>query len=201
MTINTSWLLQISTRIKFCPLDWRTTIHWNVVLEIFQHNHICQDCWKNTRSTFESMVIIKSMGQCPKEIENYGTNLSHTSSKNLDLVPRIGEKPYTQMLILYFSNNLDIYHCIHLSEFCHLCTLQSIKLHMQQVHRHYIGFVYHLPWLQACIMYKFAYRPPGLQACMMNKFPCRPPGLQACMVYKCAYRPPGLQTCMMYKFL
>ena len=41
-----SWVHKISTRIKFCPLDWRTTIHWNVVLAIFQHYNICQDCWK-----------------------------------------------------------------------------------------------------------------------------------------------------------
>ena len=38
-----SWL---HSRIKFCPLDWRSNIHWNVVQAIFQHNHICQDCWK-----------------------------------------------------------------------------------------------------------------------------------------------------------
>ena len=83
-----SWL---HLRIKFCPLDWKTTIHWNVVLAFFQHNHICQDCWKNTRSTFECMVIPKSRGQGPKKMENYKTNLSRTFNKNLDLVPWIGE--------------------------------------------------------------------------------------------------------------
>ena len=61
-----SWHHQISTRIKICPLDWRTTIHWNVVLAIFQHNDICQDCWKNTISTCTCMVILESRGQVPK---------------------------------------------------------------------------------------------------------------------------------------
>ena len=55
------------------------------------------------------MVIIKSRGQGPKKMENYGTNLSLTFNKNLDLVPWIGEKPYIQMLIGYFSNNLYLY--------------------------------------------------------------------------------------------
>ena len=55
------------------------------------------------------MVILKSRGQDPKKMENYGTNLSRTFDKNLDLIPWIGELPYVQMLIWYFSNNLDIY--------------------------------------------------------------------------------------------
>ena len=74
-----------------CPLDWIISIHWNVVLAIFQHNNICKDCWKNIRSTFECMVILKSRGQGPKQMENKGTNLSHTFNKNLILVPWIGE--------------------------------------------------------------------------------------------------------------
>ena len=53
-------------KIKFFHLDWRTTIQWNVVLAIFQHNKICQDCCKITRSTFECMVILKSRGQDPQ---------------------------------------------------------------------------------------------------------------------------------------
>ena len=48
-------------------------------------------------------------GTRPKR-ENYGANLPRTFNKTLDLVPWIGEKPYTQMLILYFSNNLDIFY-------------------------------------------------------------------------------------------
>ena len=73
-----SWLHQISTRIECCPLDWRTTIHWNVVLAIFQHNHICQHRWKGTRSTFECMVIFQSRGQGPDSCWKYMTDLSRS---------------------------------------------------------------------------------------------------------------------------
>ena len=67
-------------------------VFWvNVVLEFFQHNHIFPDCWKNTISPFECMVILKARGLGPKKIENYGTNLSRTFNNNLDLVPWIGE--------------------------------------------------------------------------------------------------------------
>ena len=76
----------MSTRITLFPPDLRTAIHWNVVQAIFQHNHVCQDCWKNTKSTFKCMIILKSRGQGQKKIENYGTNLSRTFKKNLDLV-------------------------------------------------------------------------------------------------------------------
>ena len=93
--------------IKFCPLDWRTTIHWNVFLAIFQHNRIRPACSKNTRSTFECMVILKSRGQGLYSCWKYWTDWSRGSQSFLDIVPWIGEYPYT--LMWYFSNNLDIY--------------------------------------------------------------------------------------------
>ena len=55
------------------------------------------------------MVFLKSRGQGPKKMENYGTHLSHNFNKNLDLVPWIGEQTYTQKIFGYFSNNHDIY--------------------------------------------------------------------------------------------
>ena len=63
----------------------------------------------HTVSTFQCTNTLKSRGQGPKKMENYWTKLSRTFNTNLDLVPWIGEEPYTQMLIWYFSNNLDIY--------------------------------------------------------------------------------------------
>ena len=60
-------------------------------LAIFQHNHKCQDCWKNTRSTFEYMVILQSRGQGPDSCWKYGTDLSRSSPSILDLVPWIWE--------------------------------------------------------------------------------------------------------------
>ena len=86
-----SWLHKIATRINFCPLDWRTTKHWNVVLVIFQHNHICQDCWKNTKSTYDCMFILKSRGQGPESCWKYGTDLYRSFPSFVDLVPWILE--------------------------------------------------------------------------------------------------------------
>ena len=74
----------------------------------------------------------------------------------------------TVQLYCALLSSCTVHYCIHLWEFYHLCTPQSINLRIRQVHRHYIGLAYHLPGLQACMMYKFAYRPPGLQACMMH---------------------------------
>ena len=34
---------------------------------MFQYNHICQDCWKNIRSKFECMFILKSRGKGAKK--------------------------------------------------------------------------------------------------------------------------------------
>ena len=59
----------------------------NHTLKCCSGNFPCQDCWKNTRSTFDCIVILKSRGQGPKKMKNYGTNLSRTFNKNLDLVP------------------------------------------------------------------------------------------------------------------
>ena len=53
-------------------MDWKTTLPWNNVLAIFQHNHICQDSWKNVRSTFKWMIILKSRGQGPKRWRTTG---------------------------------------------------------------------------------------------------------------------------------
>ena len=60
-----SWLHLISTIINVCPLDWRTTIHWNFVLAIFQH---IQDCSRS----FEYMVILNSREQGPKKMKTMG---------------------------------------------------------------------------------------------------------------------------------
>ena len=41
-----SGVIELEKKIQYFPLDWRATIHWNVVPSIFQPNHICQGCWK-----------------------------------------------------------------------------------------------------------------------------------------------------------
>ena len=58
---------------------------------IFQHNNLCQDCWKNTLSTFKCMVILKSRGTRSKKDGKLRDKFVHTFNKNLDLVHWIGE--------------------------------------------------------------------------------------------------------------
>ena len=76
---------------------------------------------KNTRSTFECMVVLKSRGQGPKKTKNYGTNLSRIFNKNLELVSCIGESPYIQMMIWNFYLNLDIYDYVGKLQEQHFC--------------------------------------------------------------------------------
>ena len=110
--------------MKFCPLDWRTTTHWNVALPIFQHNHICQDCWKITRSTFECMVILKSRGQGTKKVENYGQICPILSTRIWTLSPGLENnhklkcwsgifpKFLTYMIMLEnCQNSISVYSC------------------------------------------------------------------------------------------
>ena len=119
-----SWLHEISTRIKFCPLDWRTTIHWNVVLAIFQHNHICQDCWKlpdqNLNVWFFSNpgdkvnILVKSTGQiCPIVLPLFWTFspvfvINHTFKRWSGIFPTI----WTYMNMLENClNKHSVYGC------------------------------------------------------------------------------------------
>ena len=58
--------IKFQQELKHCPLDWKTTIQWNVVLTIFQLNHICQGCWKIVGPTFWCIIFLQSRGQGPK---------------------------------------------------------------------------------------------------------------------------------------
>ena len=89
-------------------LDWKTTIHWNFVLAIFQLCHIYQGCWKISGPTYQCIVVPQSRMKDPKKIENYGTNLSPSFNKNQDLSSWIGEQQYTEMLDGQFSNIPDV---------------------------------------------------------------------------------------------
>ena len=74
----------------------------------FQHHHIHQGCWKNPRTAFQCIIVVQSRGQCPKNMENHGTNLSPTFNDNQDLVPWIGEQQYIKMLVRNFPKDPDI---------------------------------------------------------------------------------------------
>ena len=55
------------------------------------------------------VFFLQFRGQGPDSCWKYMTDLSRSSPSFLDFVPWIWEWPYIQMLIWYFSNNLDIY--------------------------------------------------------------------------------------------
>ena len=89
--------------------------------KILSPGHICQDCWKNTRSTFECMVILQSRGQGPDSCWKYGTDLSrsfwilspgfeniHTFKCWSGIFPTI----LTYMIMLKnCKNNITVYGC------------------------------------------------------------------------------------------
>ena len=90
-----------------------------VVLANFQHNHICQDCLKNTRSTFECMVILQSRGHGPDSWWKYGTDLSHcfgtcpldlriTINSNVDMV--FFQQSW-HLLLCWKIANISVYGC------------------------------------------------------------------------------------------
>ena len=105
-------------------MDWRSTIHWNVVLAIFQHNHICQDCWKNTRSTFICMVIPKFRGKGPKRWRTKRQICPILSTRIWTLSPGLENNQtieswsgifptiLTFMIMLEnYQNNISVYGC------------------------------------------------------------------------------------------
>ena len=103
---------KILKKIKYCLLDLRTNVHWNVVQTISQHLHLCPESWKNARSTFECIIFLPSRGQDRKKSKNYGTNLPPTFNMNQDLVPWIGEEQFIEIMF---------WHFVQESWYMHLC--------------------------------------------------------------------------------
>ena len=60
--------LKFQQEFESCPLDWKTTIRWNDVSVIFQHNHVYQGCWKNAGPTFQCIIVLQSRGQGPEKM-------------------------------------------------------------------------------------------------------------------------------------
>ena len=114
-TIHSEILASLNfNKNKMLSLDWRTTIHWNVVQEPFQNNHICQDCMKNTRSTFESMVILKSRGQICRVLWTRIWTLSPGMEDNLTFNSSSGifSTILTYMIMVEnCQNNIWVYGC------------------------------------------------------------------------------------------
>ena len=72
------------------PRDWRTLIHFNVVLTVFHIDHIFQGVCKTVRTTFQCIVVVQLWGEGPE-------NLSHSYVPFQDLLPGIGEQQYIKM--------------------------------------------------------------------------------------------------------
>ena len=81
-------------------MDWRTTMHANELLTIFQESLHMYYSWNVVRKPFACMVILRSM-----------TNLSHSFKKKKDLSTWIGEQTCMQMGFRQFSRN-NTYVCI-----------------------------------------------------------------------------------------
>ena len=65
--------LKFKHDLEFCPIDCRKTIHWNVVLAIFQHDQIwqiCHGCLKYAGPTFQCMVALQFREQRPDSCLN-----------------------------------------------------------------------------------------------------------------------------------
>ena len=77
----TGWnLLSIPESTQFqcflgpSPRDWRTLIHFIVVLTVFHIIHKCQGVCKTVRTTFWCIIVLQSLGEGPEKALNYGTD-------------------------------------------------------------------------------------------------------------------------------
>ena len=79
------------------PPDWRTMIHWDMVLTIFHNEHICQGLSIIVKTTFLCIAVLQLRGEGPEKLNNHGTNQSHTFTSFHDLLPGIEEQQYFEM--------------------------------------------------------------------------------------------------------
>ena len=85
-----SWLHKMLTGIKSCPLDWRTTIHCNVVRTIFQHKY--------------NVSLFSNPGdQIQKRVKTMGQIFPLLSTRIRTLTPWIGEEQCIKMLFWHFN--------------------------------------------------------------------------------------------------
>ena len=50
------------------PRDWRTLIHFNVVLTVFHIDHISQGVCKTVRTPFQCLVVLQLRGKGPENL-------------------------------------------------------------------------------------------------------------------------------------
>ena len=77
-----------STMVRFplgyCPLDWRTSVHWNIIPTLFRECWLMWYPWKIVRTTFQCIVVLQSRGQNPNSCYNF----MHPGSLNVTYVWR-----------------------------------------------------------------------------------------------------------------
>ena len=78
-------------------MDWRTTMHANELLTIFQQCLHMYYSWKIVIKPLGCLGILQSMWRGSKKYQIYGTNLSHTLKKKKNLSTWFGEQPCMQM--------------------------------------------------------------------------------------------------------
>ena len=121
--VNTSFVIVALWDLeymKFQPwlgiflVNWRTTMHANRFLTIFQEQHIFQHSWKIFRYPFVCIVALQFRGKVFKSIKSRRQICPILLRRKKELSLWIREEPYMQMDFRQFSRNAAIY-----------CTLRS----------------------------------------------------------------------------
>ena len=89
--------MKFQQRLGPFHMDWRTTMHANRLLKIFQECLHMYYSWKIVRKPFACMVMLQPMWTGPLEYQIWGTNLSNNFKKKKDISTWIGEQPCIQM--------------------------------------------------------------------------------------------------------
>ena len=66
VTLRYPDFIEFQHKLDPSPRDWRTTIHWNLFLAIFQQYHMYQDCWETGGTTCQCIVLIQSRDKVQK---------------------------------------------------------------------------------------------------------------------------------------
>ena len=109
------------------------SIHKNCDLLIFQHNHVFQGCWKNTKPTFQWIMVFQSKGPGPDSWWKYGKYVSCIFFLIfLDFVPWIGEKNTSKCWFCLFPTTLTymvmLQNCLNNISMCGCLPIQGTTL-------------------------------------------------------------------------
>ena len=101
--------------------NWRTMIHFNVVLTVFHIDNISQGVCKTVRTSFQCIIILQSQGEGPEKEHNYGTDLGpifRTFSPRLEHNDKLKSSSDSFAHTLRYvvnvencQNYIEMYHC------------------------------------------------------------------------------------------